>query len=181
MTTGQRWPDEVAHLEVCPVRQLPVPFITPWEDGRAAYTALDPVRKIQCIEERLCAMCGLTMGRWIAFICDITSLEPGGYTIEPPVHERCAELALGGLCPYLSRERVPRRPATGKDVFTCPPEAMEGIAKRPLVVAIVQNYRVGLVRAYGGGTAETLVYYPGRVERARVFEYADGRLAEVAS
>jgi hypothetical protein len=56
---------------------------------------------------------------------------------------------------------------------------MEGISKRPLVVAVVHDYRVGLVRAYGGGTAETMVYYPGRVERARVFEYVGGVATEV--
>ena len=53
------------------------------------------------------------MGREVALIGDVVSLEPGGFYIEPPVHESCGELALGGLCPFLSGERVPRAGRAG--------------------------------------------------------------------
>jgi hypothetical protein len=184
-------PEEIRHLPIDPVRQLPVPFITPWEDGAshghpehdriAAWTALDPVRKDECIAGRLCALCGKPMGWWIAFLCDVASLEPGGYTIEPPLHERCAEIATT-WCPFVSRERVPRRPHDPRDVLVCPPEALagaDGVAayKRAYVIAITHNYRTHWQPAVGAPA--TLVYLIGTPKRVRWFAYRDGRLTEV--
>jgi hypothetical protein len=171
-----RWPAEVAHLPVCPVRKLPVPFITPVEDGRAAWAVLDPQRQVQCLKGRLCAMCGLPMGTEIAFLCDPAALN--SYSVEPPVHERCAELAAAGLCPFVSLEQVPRRPGDPRDVYACPPEAMTGLAKRPFIIAVCNTYEPVLAAGYGAED-RMLVFVPGPAVRIRRFAYVSGRLAEV--
>lgn len=171
-----RWPAEIAHLPLCPVRKLPVPFITPMEGGRAAWTVLDPQKQVQCLKGRLCAMCGRKMGGEIAFLCDQAALN--AYTIEPPVHERCAEIAAAGLCPFVSLEQVPRRPGDPRDVYACPPETMEGMAKRPFIIAVCETYEPVLASGYGADD-RMLVFVPGPAVRVRRFAWAAGRLTEV--
>ena len=126
------------------------------------------------------------MGWWIAFVGDRASLDPGGVFIEPPIHERCAEVAtIGGLCPFLSRQRVPRRPVpddvvvlgSGADL----PEVARTIPKRPLVMAIVHDYAVTWQPSRDG--KPVLTYRAGAVKRVRTFDYDDatGRLAETTA
>ena len=178
------WPEAVRHLPVCPKRDLPVPYIAEVApDGHGEFTILDKDRARECLGGRLCAMCGKPMGWWIAFIGDPVSVdEPGGAFIEPPVHEECAELALGGLCPYLSRERVPRR-MPQEDVAIVGmqpgevPEIGRTVAKRPLIMAICHDYGIRWVPSHTG--SPVMMYRAGHVVRVRRYAYAsDGRLAE---
>lgn len=177
---------ELAHLPVCPHRRLPVPFIAEiGADGTGHFTVLDGRRAVECFRGRLCAMCGLPMGDEVTFVGDLASLEPGSFWIEPPVHERCAELAVGGLCPYLSRERVPRR-VPDADVAIVGTTAAEladvgrATRKRPLILAVARAYTVGLVPSTGGDPVAAYII-TGRPERTRLFTYgADGLLAEAA-
>ena len=126
-----QWPPEVEHLPVCPHRKLPIPFIAEvGADGTGHFTILDNDRALACLKHRLCAMCGLPMGAEIALLGDVASLEPGGFWIEPPVHERCAEIAAGGLCPFVSRERVPRRP---------PEDGVAIVGMGPLVLYVTSD------------------------------------------
>jgi hypothetical protein len=179
----RQWPPEVAHLPVCPHRDLPVPFIAETgPDGTGHFTILDDARARQCLKYRLCAMCGRPMGRLVSLIGDVVSLHPDGFFIEPPVHERCGELAFAGLCPFLSRERVPRRPPEdGVAVVGMLPGELAGIgrevAKRPLIMAVTPRYRVLWVPSHAG--SPVMAYQAGPVERVRRFGYGpDGRLAE---
>jgi hypothetical protein len=183
MNPGQ-WPAEVAHLPICPHRKLPIPFIAEvGADGTGHFTILDDDRKRECLERRLCAMCGLPMGVEIAFLGDVVSLEPGGFWIEPPVHERCAEIAAAGLCPFVSRERVPRRPpeddvaivGMGPDELA---DVGRSIPKRPWVMAITESYTVGLALTHAHTT--TMVYQAGPIVRVRRYAWdTGGKLAEV--
>ena len=179
-----QWPPEVEHLPVCPHRKLPIPFIAEvGADGAGHFTILDNDRALACLKHRLCAMCGLPMGAEIALLGDVASLEPGGFWIEPPVHERCAEIAAGGLCPFVSRERVPRRPPEGgvAIVGMGPHELADvgrTIAKRPCVMAITRTYTTGLVISHGGHPV--MVYQAGPIVRVRRYAWdAAGKLAEV--
>ena len=179
-----QWPPEVGHLPVCPRRRLPIPFIAEiGADGIGHFTILDNDRARECLEGRLCAMCGQPMGAEVALLGDVVSLEPDGFWIEPPVHERCAELAADGLCPFVSRQRVPRRPpeagvaivGTGADELAA---VGRDIPKRPWVVAITRTYTAGLV--ISGSGSPVMVYQAGPIERVRRYAWnADGKLAEV--
>jgi hypothetical protein len=179
-----QWPPEVEHLPVCPHRKLPIPFIAEvGADGTGHFTILDGNRARECLKHRLCAMCGLPMGAEIALLGDVASLEPGGFWIEPPVHERCAEIATGGLCPFMSRERVPRRPPEdGVAIVGMGPDELAGVGrfipKRPVVMAITESYTIGFAPTHHGGW--TAVYQAGPIVRVRRYAWdADGKLAEV--
>jgi hypothetical protein len=174
----------VEHLPVCPHRRLPIPFIAEvGADGTGHFTILDDNRARECLKLRLCAMCGLPMGAEIALLGDAVSLEPGGFWIEPPVHERCAEIAAGGLCPFGSRERVPRRPPEdGVAIVGMGPDELADvgrtIAKRPWVMAITRAYTTGLAISHDGHPV--MVYQAGPIVRVRRYAWdAAGQLAEV--
>lgn len=177
------WPAELHERPVCPRRQLPIPFIAEVAaDGHGEFTILDHQQAMRCIKERLCAMCGGKMDGEVALIGDRVSLDPGGIFIEPPVHEHCGELAAGGLCPYLSRERVPRRPVQDNVAILGDDAALESVgrsvAKRPVIMAIARDYHPGWVPSATG--SPVLAYRPDDVLRVRRYEYRGNRLAEVA-
>ena len=74
-----QWPPEVEHLPVCPRRRLPIPFIAEvGAGGIGHFTILDSDRARECLEGRLCAMCGQPMGAEVALLGDVASLEPDG-------------------------------------------------------------------------------------------------------
>jgi hypothetical protein len=99
----------------------------------------------------------------------VVSLAPEGFYIEPPVHERCGELALGGLCPYISQEHYRRRDHHGD-----PSIAMIGtesqhelaqvgrtVAKRPMIMAIATRYvPVMMPDSQGGFTEVYMTTHP---------------------
>jgi hypothetical protein len=182
VNAGQ-WPAEVAHLPVCPHRKLPIPFIAEvGADGVGHFTILDDHRKRECLEQRLCAMCGLRMDAEVAFLGDAASLDPGAYWIEPPVHERCAELAAAGLCPFVSRERVPRRPPEDNVALVgMTPDQLADIGrsvpKRPYIMAVAQSYAPALALAHDNSVI--LVYQARQVIRVRRYAWdSNGLLAE---
>lgn len=179
------WPESVRDLPVCPKRDLPIPYIAEIDPatGIGHFTVLDPQRARECLEYRLCAMCGKPMGGEVAFLTDKVSLQPGGYTIEPPVHEQCAVDAAAGLCPFVSRQRVPRRPVgdglslvgTGRATIT---QVGRTVAKRPVVMAITETYQAAMTPNDDGGLS--MIYLPGPAVRVRRYHWdRDGRLAEV--
>jgi hypothetical protein len=193
-TTEQegRWPAEVAHLPVCPHRDLPVPYIAEESAGdcgepghppgpHAHFTVLDPRRHRECLAGRLCALCGLKMGGEVALLGHEISLRPDGYYVEPPVHERCAELAMGGLCPFLHRERVPRRPVLGGDIAVIGdpedlPRVGRTVEKPPMMMVIARDYYQGAVIT---PTGRMPVYRARGVLRARRYAWVGGVATEV--
>ena len=180
------FPPEVAHLPVCPHRALPIPYIAErGADGVGHFTILDDDRAAECLENRLCAMCGRPMGDEVALLGDVASLVPGGFWIEPPVGERCAEIAIAGLCPFVSRQRVPRHDHGGDPSIALVgggtehlAEVGRSIAKRPWAMAIARTYTPAYVPSHTG--TPVLVYQAARIERVRRYRWGpDGRLAEI--
>lgn len=178
-------PPELAHLPICPHRELPIPFIAEvGGDGAGHFTILDPDRQRECYEHRLCAMCGLPMGDEVALIGDVVSLEPGGFYIEPPVHEWCGWTAIGGLCPYISREKVPRRPHDPNDTTIAVLGTLADLArvtreeaKRPVVMGIYRTYIKAL---HLGGTSPMPVFTSlERPVRVRRYRWEGNRAVEV--
>lgn len=174
----QNWPQRVRHLPVCPKRGLPIPYSTARNaDGTGRYEANDVARKIQCGRERLCGLCGLPLGWWLVFLGEDRGV-PQAKTVfsDAPLHEACAQVSVGlcaeapvGLCPYISRPRVPRRGGAN----TAAPARFDGGApKTGWVMLVTRSYRMVSQPARGGGTV--VAFRPGRAVRIRRFFYDAG-------
>lgn len=175
-------PPEIRHMEIDERRQLPIPYIVERPGGIANFGVLDPRRAVDCYQRRLCAMCGLHMGAEVALYGDVVSLEPDGFYIEAPIHERCAEIALGGLCPFISRETYPRRRQDDPEVAVIGDRAMlptigRTVAKRPSIVAIANTYEMAMMVTDDGRMPVYLT--PRGVVRVRRFGWVDGQASEV--
>ena len=105
-------PLRIAKLPV-DARGYPVPWFVAWVDGPDGhetvpeFRAMDGRKFRRAVKERLCWVCGETLGRWLAFpigpMCAITR------TIsEPPSHRDCAEWSIRN-CPFLSQPAMVRR------------------------------------------------------------------------
>ena len=183
-------PPELAHMPWDERRQLPIPHIVERPGGIANFGVLDPRRARECYAGRLCAMCGLRMGAEVVLYGDEVSLEPDGFYIEAPIHERCAEIALtwppppdttGGLCPFISRERWPRRRQDDPQVAVIGDREMlptigRTVPKRPSVLAIVNAYQMAVMITDDG---QMPVYLAPDVLRVRRFGWVDGFAREV--
>jgi hypothetical protein len=174
-------PPELRHMPIDPKRELPIPYIVERPGGIANFGVLDPRRAHECYEHRLCAMCGLVMGAEVALYGDRVSLKPDGFYIEAPIHERCAEIALGGLCPFISQEDYPRRRMDDPQVAVLGDRAAlpaigRTVAKRPSILAIAHRYQMALMMTDDGSMP---VYLASDVIRVRRFAWIDGRASEV--
>jgi hypothetical protein len=174
-------PPELRHMPVDPKRQLPIPYIVErGPDGIANFGVLDPRRAAECYEHRLCAMCALVMGAEVALYGDVTSLKPDGFYIEAPVHERCAEIALGGLCPFISLAAYPRRRMDDPQVAVLGDrdalrEVGRTVAKRPSILAIAHRYQMALMMTEDGSMP---VYLASDVIRVRHYAWIGGEARE---
>lgn len=179
------WPEALRQRPVCPKRKLPIPFIAEVKaNGEGEFTIFDETRVQQCLDGRLCAMCGDPMTREVALVGDRVALDPGGAFVEPPVHEGCALIAAGGLCPFLSHQRVPRRPmAEGLAPIGDDPASLaevgRSIAKRPVIIAVCGGYDVVWTFTQTGSPVR--LYVPVDLQRVRRYHWADGRLAEIGA
>jgi hypothetical protein len=177
-----KWPEEVRHLPIDTRRNLPIPFIVEQFGGRkpANFGVLDYRRARFCWERRVCAMCGKRMTGDVALYGDVASIAPDGLFIEAPVHERCIEIAIGGLCPFLHDESWPRRRIIDNDVMMAADrEFIHTVgrtqAKRPAVVVTAADYQmVNLVLDDGMMPA----YRVPKVKLVRFFTWQDGVAAE---
>jgi hypothetical protein len=182
----QDLPPEIRHLPIDPKRGLPVPFLVeqPPQVAAANFGVLDPHRAKVCYANRLCAMCGLKMGAEVALYGDVVSLEPGGFYIEAPTHERCMRLALGGLCPFISRETYPRRRIDDPDVMILGdrsklPTIGRTVHKRPAIVAIATVYQMAMMFDGESGNSMPVYLTPEGTLRVLRFEWHDGLAREV--
>ncbi len=171
-------PPEIRHMKIDPRRGLPIPYIVERPGGVANFGVLDPRRAKECYAGRLCAMCGLRMGAEVALYGDVASLEPDGFYIEAPIHERCAEIALGGLCPFISQERYPRRRQDDPQVAVLGdrsylPQIGRTIPKRPSILVIAERYEMAIMVTDDGQMPVYLVP-KGEVVRVRRFGWVDG-------
>jgi hypothetical protein len=176
-------PPEIRHLPIDDRRGLPIPYIVERPGGIANFGVLDPRRAAECYAKRLCAMCGLKMGSQVTLYGDVASLEPDGFYIEAPIHERCAEIALSGTCPFITQENYPRRRQDDPQVAVIGErdklrEVGRTIAKRPCILAIANNYQmVMMITDYG----QMPVYLAPEIVRVRRYQWVDGLASEVGA
>jgi len=88
-------------------RGFPVPWFVAWQDGKPEFRAMDGVKFLRAIREKLCWVCGNKLGVNVCFVagpmCGINRT-----SAEPPSHVDCARWSARN-CPFLSNPRQVRR------------------------------------------------------------------------
>ena len=172
------FPTAVAHLPVCPRRGLPIPFSAARDGDVGVFAITDSLTIERCHAERLCGVCGKPLGYWICFLGGSRSAEQNGAYTDPPMHPACAEAAIE-LCPYIAREKVPRRTDSinlGR-AMAIPHGETPGKSGDWMLVTCRQ-YKSWLELAQNH--APVRVYQPAGGKRFyRRFVYAGGKLTEV--
>lgn len=114
-----------------------VPWFVDWVDGKPEFRAMDRVKFIRAIKEKLCWVCGQRLGIHTTFVagpmCGINRTSS-----EPPNHQECARWSARN-CPFLSNPRMVRRvDGLGPEIQ----ESMAGIGlKRNPGVVMLWNTR----------------------------------------
>lgn len=91
-------PAFLSHLKV--YGDYPVPFVQMWIDGKPDFRVIDPQRAEECLNEKLCAICGKRLGEFCFFIGGSLCRENHLFS-DAPMHEACAEFA-SKTCPFVS-------------------------------------------------------------------------------
>jgi hypothetical protein len=91
-------------------RGYPVPNIVLVDkNGRPHFQVNDHVKVAECIDNRLCAICGKSLGDDIWFVGGpLSAFHPHGAYIDPPVHHNCGYYALQ-VCPWLASMHYKKR------------------------------------------------------------------------
>jgi hypothetical protein len=145
------------------VRGLPIPVSSGRDPitGAGRFGVNDPVAKLVCGLSRACGVCGLALCATIVFLAVDHGMDPARLAFsDPGMHEQCAEASMA-LCPFIQRERVPRR-------------AGARAAKPGWLWVVSPSYEL-----IPGRGASLVAFRPGQVEAIRRFGYSRGRLVEV--
>jgi hypothetical protein len=88
-------------------RGYPVPWFVAWMDDKPEFRAMDPMKFLRAIKEKLCWVCGQKLGVNVTFVagpmCGINRTSS-----EPPNHQECARYSARN-CPFLNNPRMVRR------------------------------------------------------------------------
>jgi hypothetical protein len=168
-------------------RGFPVPWFVQWfhQDGSPCektpnvavdhpdFRVMDSRKRVMAIKQKLCWVCGDTLGRNMAFVigpmCAINRISS-----EPPSHWDCAMFSARG-CPFLTKPKVVRRENDLPEDY----QAAPGIAilRNPGVamVWVTRTYRIvsgSTAAGQGGGGFLVQVGDP-----EEVFWFCEGRKA----
>jgi hypothetical protein len=83
---------------------LPVPFTAMVVDGVPDFRVVDPAKVVGCVQEKICAICGVRLGEFCSFIGGPLCKENHLFA-DPAMHEHCAEYAAK-ICPFVSGNKT---------------------------------------------------------------------------
>ena len=113
-------------------RGYPVPFFVAYVDGVPDHRVADPRKRMRCINEALCWICGRRLGSYLAFVigpmCAVNRI-----SADAPMHRDCAEYSIRA-CPFLGRPHMVRREAGKPEGVVAPPGEM--IQRNPGVMLL---------------------------------------------
>lgn len=149
-------PDFLKHLSTW--HGYPIPYTTLiLQDGTPDFRVVDEAKRRNCIDKKLCGVCGEKLKRRIAFIGGPWSIENRTF-IDPAMHLLCARFAAK-TCPYLAGDK--------RQYATTPGKAeKEGSAKltkldqpRPerMAICVSEGYEQFLCVDEKHGTAQILI------------------------
>lgn len=147
-----------------------VPFMAESSDGEhggeggvVVWGKADPVRWSDCVQKKLCGMCGKPLDYWIAFIGGPESARSRAF-LDPGMHVECAEYALD-VCPWMiggdgAAERTLAVPPTKETV-----DVEEGSSHR-IGLYLCHDYKVKRQTRRVNKLPQTMVYcYAGPAKR----------------
>ncbi|MGE3272802.1 MAG: hypothetical protein AB7P40_28960 [Chloroflexota bacterium] len=129
---------------------LPIPFAQLRVDGRPDFRSLDQALVKQCVESRLCGLCGRVLDYWIAFIGGPACRQNRLFK-DPAMHPDCAAYAARA-CPFIagSKTKYSSRPLPeGPGLATHVDRNMAAHERRPADMFIFHTRRYKVVRRYG--------------------------------
>jgi hypothetical protein len=106
-------PERIKNLPHDPERGYPIPFFVAWVGDKPDFRIADDGKRMRCVKERLCWICGERLGKWLGFVigpmCAVNRV-----SAEPAMHRECAEYSVA-VCPFLlnpNQKRNPKKMAT---------------------------------------------------------------------
>jgi hypothetical protein len=95
-------PNKMKSLPIDARTGFPIPFVVLIDsDGRAQFRVNDHKKEQQCIEGKLCHICGQRLQKEYWFVGgQLSAFHPKGVFNDGPVHKECALFALTH-CPYM--------------------------------------------------------------------------------
>jgi hypothetical protein len=100
-------PNELSHLKK-DERGYPIPFFVPIIDGKPNFKFLSEQKKKECMEKRLCGVCGKKLYKdYHYFLSGPLGLK-NTISADPPMHRVCAEFAVKA-CPHLYLQPAQRK------------------------------------------------------------------------
>lgn len=136
-------------------RGYPIPYLQLVREGeRVDFRVMDTQRRIQCLSQKLCGICGQKLDETVCFIGGEQSVKNRLFS-DPASHEECARFSMQA-CPYLSNDnyRVSGAPVKIPGVI----EDVLAIVARPkrMGLYITTGYRIAKIES---NAADNLTYY----------------------
>lgn len=128
------WPERIQHLPR-DERGFPIPYAAwqPDEHGsRPDFRVLDQRRVDECVDRRLCGVCGQALAYWIVFIGGPACLASRLFN-DPAMHPDCAAFAAMA-CPFIAGPETRYSTAAapvGPGILTSVDPAMAQAVRRP--------------------------------------------------
>lgn len=151
-------------------RGLPIPLVTVVDpsSGIPDFTAVDGTRSLHAGRNRLCGLCGVPMGYWVAFLGGPGAADQRSY-VDPPMHPECSAAATR-LCPHIAHRRPTRSTKITANTITPPGFILD--KPDTWIMGITRTYKV----AVHGGSA---IFRPAPFHRTRRLSYdPTGQLQE---
>lgn len=100
-------PKELAHLKV-DERGYPIPFFVTKRDGKPDFVLLNTKRQDDCIEGKLCPICGKKLYKDYQYVITGPIGLKNRYISDPPMHRICAEFSMQA-CPHMHFQKAERK------------------------------------------------------------------------
>lgn len=161
-------PKELSHLKI-DERGYPIPFFVTNRNGKPDFVLLNTERQMQCVEKKLCPICGLKLYKDYSYVITGPLGLKNCMVTDPPMHRVCAEFSLRA-CPHMYFQKAERK-ETGVDRDAVQ-EAIHNLDK-PAVLFLVKIDKIKQ-RPHEGH-----VYLNFRPVSAEQYEYRNGLLTKV--
>lgn len=126
-------------------RGYPIPFFVGYIKGKPEFRFLDPKKKLLCLEENLCSICGQPLKRNEFYFISGPAGLANRTSSDTPMHLQCAEYSLQ-VCPYLHYRNFERREDELSKEIQLQPSAI--IPEKPNALYLIRSncYTVAFVR-----------------------------------